>query len=94
MYGFLETLDPPGVEAITGQLFAELLRHGFTSTAEFHYLRNDPAGRAYDDPVEMGHRILSAAERSVWPCWVPTRLRPRFVWGWRSTRCARHPPRT
>jgi len=64
MYDFLETLDPAGVEAITGQLFAELLRQGFTSTAEFHYLRNDPKGRSYDDPVEMGHRILSAAERS------------------------------
>ena len=64
MYGFLETLDPPAVEAIAAQLFSELLRRGFTSTAEFHYLRNDPAGRAYDDPVEMGHRILSAAERS------------------------------
>jgi formimidoylglutamate deiminase len=63
MYAFLERLDPPGVEAVASRLFAELLRHGFTSTVEFHYLRNDPTGHAYDDPVEMGHRVLAAAER-------------------------------
>jgi len=62
MYGFLRTLDPDAVEAIAGQLFAELLRHGFTSVAEFHYLRNDVDGRPYADPVEMARRILAAGE--------------------------------
>jgi formimidoylglutamate deiminase len=62
MYAFLEKLDPPAVEAIAARLYTELLRHGFTSVAEFHYLRNDPNGRHYDDPVEMGRRILSAGE--------------------------------
>lgn len=62
MYGFLEKLDPPAVEAIAARLYTELVRHGFTSIAEFHYLRNDPTGRPYDDPVEMGRRILSAGE--------------------------------
>jgi formimidoylglutamate deiminase len=62
MYGFLEKLDPPAVEAIAARLYTELVRNGFTSVAEFHYLRNDPSGRAYDDPVEMGRRILSAGE--------------------------------
>ncbi len=61
MYAFLERIDPPGVEAIAARLYAELVRHGFTSVAEFHYLRNDPAGRAYDDPVEMARRLVSAA---------------------------------
>ena len=64
MYGFLRTLDPDAVEVIAGQLFSELLRHGFTSVAEFHYLRNDVLGHAYADPVEMGRRILAAAERA------------------------------
>ncbi len=62
MYAFLERLDPPAVEAIARRLHVELLRHGFTSVVEFHYLRNDPSGRAYDDPVEMARRIVSAAE--------------------------------
>ncbi|MDH3272499.1 MAG: formimidoylglutamate deiminase [Gemmatimonadota bacterium] len=62
MYGFLRTLDPEAVEAIAAQLFVELLEHGFTSVAEFHYLRNDVDGRAYEDPVEMGRRVLAAAD--------------------------------
>jgi formimidoylglutamate deiminase len=64
MYAFLERLDPPAVEAIAGRLYAELLRHGFTSVAEFHYLRNDASGRAYDDPVEMARRLIGAADRT------------------------------
>lgn len=63
MYGFLESLNPDGVQRIAAQLFVELLERGFTSVAEFHYLRNDAHGRPYDDPVEMGRRILSSAER-------------------------------
>lgn len=62
MYAFLRTLDPDAVEAIAAQLFVELLRNGFTSVAEFHYLRNDPDGAPYHDPVEMGRRILAAGE--------------------------------
>lgn len=64
MYSFLERLDPDDVEAIAAQLFVELLRNGFTSLAEFHYLRNDPSAAPYDDPVEMARRILSAGERA------------------------------
>ena len=64
MYQFLRTLDPNDVEAIAAQLYSELLRHGFTAVAEFHYLRNDVDGNRYDDPVEMGRRILTAAERT------------------------------
>ena len=62
MYAFLGSLDPEAVEAIASQLHVELLERGFTSIAEFHYLRNDVSGRPYDDPVEMGRRILAAAE--------------------------------
>lgn len=61
MYGFLRTLDPDAVEAITAQLQVELLERGFTAVAEFHYLRNDTDGRPYEDPVEMGRRILAAS---------------------------------
>lgn len=61
MYAFLRTLGPEEVEAVAAQLFVELLRHGFTAVAEFHYLRNDPAGRPYDDPVEMARRVEAAA---------------------------------
>ena len=62
MYAFLERLTPDDVEAIAAQLYVELLRHGYTTVAEFHYLRNDPDGAPYADPTEMGRRVLAAAE--------------------------------
>ena len=61
MYRFLSVLDPDDVQAIAAQLFVELLRHGFTAVAEFHYLRNRPDGAPHDDPVEMARRVLHAA---------------------------------
>lgn len=62
MYGFVQRLEPPDVEVVAAQLYAELLRHGYTAVAEFHYLRNAPDGSAYEDPVEMARRLLAAAE--------------------------------
>ena len=62
MYAFLERLDPDDVEAIAAQLQIELLRHGYTCVAEFHYLRNAPDGGPYSDPVEMARRIAAAAD--------------------------------
>lgn len=64
MYDFLGQLGPDDVHAIAGQLFSELLRQGFTSVVEFHYLRNDAEGRPYDDPVEMARRVLAAARET------------------------------
>ncbi len=61
MYRFLLQLTPEDVAAITAQLTVELLRHGFTHLAEFHYLRNDPEGAAYADPVEIARAASSAA---------------------------------
>jgi formimidoylglutamate deiminase len=64
MYRFLRRLGPEDVEAIAAQLYSELLRHGYTAVSEFHYLRNDPAGHSYEDPVELGRRLLSAGRRA------------------------------
>ncbi len=61
MYDFVARLTPEDVEAIATQLYADLLRHGFTSVVEFHYLRNPPGGGRYDDPTLMGQRLLSAS---------------------------------
>ena len=62
MYSFVRSLTPHDIEAIAAQLFVELVRRGFTSVAEFHYLRNDKDGTPYEDPVEMARRILKASE--------------------------------
>ena len=61
MYAFLAHLSPGDVRIVASQLYAEMLRHGYTAVAEFHYLRNDPAGRSYAVPHEMALRLHEAA---------------------------------
>ncbi len=61
MYSFLARLTPDDVEAITAQLYVELLKAGFTCVGEFHYLHHPPGGGAYDDPAEMSRRVLAGA---------------------------------
>ncbi|MXW17893.1 MAG: amidohydrolase family protein, partial [Gemmatimonadetes bacterium] len=61
MYSFLERLTPDDVEAITAQLYVEMLKAGFTCVGEFHYLHHPPGGGRYDDRAEMSRRILAAA---------------------------------
>ena len=60
MYRFLERLTPDDVEAIAAQLYIEMLKAGYTSVAEFHYLHHDASGTTYANPGEMAERILAA----------------------------------
>jgi formimidoylglutamate deiminase len=39
-----------------------LLRNGYTSVAEFHYLHHDVTGKSYDNLAEMGERLVCAAK--------------------------------
>ena len=64
MYGFLDRLTPPQVEAIAGQLYVEMLKAGYTAVGEFHYLHHAPDGTPYDDPAEMSARVIAAAART------------------------------
>jgi formimidoylglutamate deiminase len=61
MYRFLARLSPDDVEAIAAQLYIELLKHGYTAVAEFHYLHNDPTGGPYENRSELAERIVAAA---------------------------------
>jgi formimidoylglutamate deiminase len=61
MYRFLAKLSPDDIEAVAAQLYVELLKHGYTAVAEFHYLHNDPTGGAYENRGELAERILHAA---------------------------------
>ena len=56
-----ERVGPVEQEAIAAQLYLEMLKAGYTSVAEFHYLHHDPAGRPYANPAEMALRIVAAA---------------------------------
>ncbi|MFC7379912.1 formimidoylglutamate deiminase [Brevundimonas sp. GCM10030266] len=62
MYRFLDRGGPEEIEAITALAFAEMLEGGFTRVGEFHYLHNDPDGRAYADRGELAGRIAAAAD--------------------------------
>lgn len=61
MYRFARNITPDHVEAIAAQLFAECLRHGYTSVCEFHYIQRDLDGQMYARPAEMAERVVAAA---------------------------------
>lgn len=61
MYRLVGQLSPEQVEVIARQLYIEMLKAGYTSVAEFHYVHHDPQGQAYADPAELALRISQAA---------------------------------
>lgn len=64
MYRFAGAITPDDLEAIATQLYIEMLRAGYTSVCEFHYVHHDPAGRPYANPAEMSLRLVAAARRA------------------------------
>jgi len=61
MYRFAAQLTPEDLEAIAAQLYVELLKGGYTSVCEFHYVHHDPDGRPFANPAEMSQRLVRAA---------------------------------
>lgn len=61
MYKIALAVSPDQVEAIATMLYAEMLRHGYTHVAEFHYLHHGPDGKPYTHLAEMGERLVAAA---------------------------------
>ncbi|UXC36619.1 formimidoylglutamate deiminase [Cupriavidus gilardii] len=64
MYRFALRLAPETLEAIATQLYIEMLRAGYTSVCEFHYVHHQADGTRYADPAEMSLRLLRAAQRA------------------------------
>ncbi|MDY0882983.1 formimidoylglutamate deiminase [Dongia soli] len=64
MYRLVGRLNPEQVEAIASYLYIDMLKAGYTSVAEFHYLHHNVDGRPYADPAEMAKRVLAAADRT------------------------------
>ncbi|WP_137886320.1 formimidoylglutamate deiminase [Pseudomonas sp. 2FE] len=72
MYRLVGQLDPEQIEVIARQLYIEMLKAGYTSVAEFHYVHHDSAGRPYSDPAELALRISqAAAEAGIGLCLLP-----------------------
>ncbi len=61
MYAIANTLSPDEVYDVARLCFIEMLRAGWTSVGEFHYLHNGVDGRPYARPFELAERVIAAA---------------------------------
>ncbi|MBI6852598.1 formimidoylglutamate deiminase [Pseudomonas cichorii] len=61
MYRLVGQISAPQVGVIARQLYIEMLKGGFTSVAEFHYVHQDTNGKPYADPAELALQISQAA---------------------------------
>ncbi len=64
MYRFAQAISPEQLEDIATHLYVEMLKAGYTSVCEFHYLHHDASGQPYGDIAEMSLRLLAAAKRA------------------------------
>ncbi|RAL22388.1 formimidoylglutamate deiminase [Lujinxingia litoralis] len=62
MYGLALSLSAEEVEAAARLAFWEMARAGITQVGEFHYVHHRPDGQAYEDPNELAHRVIQAAQ--------------------------------
>jgi len=64
MYGLANRIDPEDLQVLATQLFVEMLKAGYTSVAEFHYLHRRPTGDHYPDGSGLWDAIIAAAAAS------------------------------
>jgi formimidoylglutamate deiminase len=64
MYGLANRIEPEDLQILATQLFIEMLKAGYTSVAEFHYLHRRPAGDHYPEGAGLWDAIIAAAAAS------------------------------
>ncbi|MBJ3814950.1 formimidoylglutamate deiminase [Shimwellia pseudoproteus] len=64
MYRMAAKITPDQVEIIARYLYIEMLKAGYTSVAEFHYLHHDNHGNPYSLQDSLALRISRAASQS------------------------------
>jgi formiminoglutamate deiminase len=64
MYRLAARLDPDSYQALARATFAEMALAGITVVGEFHYLHHGPDGTPYEDPNEIGRRLVEAAREA------------------------------
>lgn len=62
MYACAGNFSPEDLEKVATILYRHLLRNGYTSVAEFHYLHHDQQGKQYNNLAEMGERLIATAK--------------------------------
>jgi len=64
MYRMVGKISPEQLQVIARQLYIEMLKAGYTSVAEFHYVHHDVSGQPYADRTELSRQISHAAASS------------------------------
>ena len=64
MYRMVGKISPEQLQVIARQLYIEMLKAGYTSVAEFHYVHHDVSGAPYADRTELSRQISQAAASS------------------------------
>ena len=64
MYQYANRVSPQDLHAIAAHLFVEMLKGGYTSVAEFHYLHHQPDGTRYPNRSQLSQSIIDAANLS------------------------------
>jgi formimidoylglutamate deiminase len=61
MYGLANLIEPDDLEILATQLFVEMLKSGYTSVAEFHYLHRRPDAASYPGNNALWEAVVNAA---------------------------------
>ncbi len=64
MYALANRIEPDDLRVLATQLFIEMLKAGYTSAAEFHYLHRRPDGEPYGDRNALWDALTEAATLS------------------------------
>ncbi len=64
MYQLALTMNPDDLQTVATMLYCEMVRHGYTHVAEFHYLHHDINGKPYENLAEHGERLIAAAQKA------------------------------
>ncbi|KLU22468.1 N-formimino-L-glutamate deiminase [Caballeronia mineralivorans PML1(12)] len=64
MYRFAARISPDSIGDIARWLYIEMLKAGYTSVCEFHYVHHAPNGQHYANPAEMAARVVNAATQT------------------------------
>jgi len=64
MYELAVNVNPEEMRTIAAMLYAELVRNGYSSVAEFHYVHYDKDGKPYNNLAAMGEALVEAAREA------------------------------
>ena len=64
MYDCANRITPDQLQAVAAQLFMEMLKSGYTSVAEFHYLHHTGQGQPAGPSTEMADAVIAASEEA------------------------------